>query len=286
MRLLGTCALLLALASACGGNGDAGPSQTEYERELQALPDLFAGEECEVPDPVEALEARLAAHREQVEALEAIEPPDEVADAHANLISAHRAYAESLAGTVEQVRALPDPREAETRDEQAGAIAEGLALASRDEPDVPELAEAQRAFAEAGYTLAPPALEPDEYEERTNEVVAEISPIALADADTMAALQAEAEAVGLELIGATERLEELVPPPPVAEAHEHLVLGICSRGQELVTFARFGGVDPDAPADTDGLRAVIATLDPFFEEAEGDYRDRGFDVAVPTVETG
>jgi hypothetical protein len=31
---------------------------------------------------------------------------------------------------------------------------------------------------------------------------------------------------------------------------------------------------------------IIATLDPFFEEAAGDYRDRGYDVAVPEVEAG
>ena len=33
----------------------------------------------------------------------------------------------------------------------------------------------------------------------------------------------------------------------------------------------------------DALREVIATLDPFFEEAEGDFRDRGYDVTVPEV---
>ena len=286
MRLLGLATLVLALAAACGGNGDGGASQVDYERQLQALPDLFAGDECAVPDPVEALEARQAALAEQIQALEALEPPEEVAEAHAALLAAHRAQADALDGALEQVRALPDPGEAETRDAQAQAVAEGFGAAERAAPDPAALAAAQRSFGEAGYTLAPPELEPEEYEARANEIVAEISPIALADAATMAELQAAAERVGLELVAAAGRLEELVPPAVVGEAHEHLALGVCTRGQELLLFARFGGIDPDEPAETDALREVIATLDPFFEEAAGDYRDRGYDVAVPEVETG
>lgn len=286
MRLLGLATLVLALAAACGGNGGAGASQEEYERQLQALPDLFSADGCEVPDPVEALEARRAAFAEQAGALEAVEPPEEVAEAHAKLLAAHRAQAEALDGALEQVRALPDPSEAGTRDAQARAIAEGFAVAESAAPDLAGLAEAQRAFGEAGYTLARPELEPEEYEARTNAIVADISPIVLADAATMGELQAEAERVGRELVETTGRFEEVVPPSPVAEAHEHLVLGICTRGQELLLFAGFGGVEPDEPAETDALRDVIATLDPFFEEAEGDYRGRGYDVAVPEVATG
>lgn len=286
MRLLGLATIVLALAAACGGDGGGGLSQQEYEGRLQALPDLFAGDPCEVPDPVEALEARQGAFAEQVEALEAIEPPEDVAEAHAALLSAHRAHEEALGTALESVRALPDPADARTRDAQSHAIAQGFLVAERLEPDPAGLVEAYRAFDEAGYSLAPPALEQEAYEERANELVAEISPIALADAETIGELQAEAERVGLALLEATGRLEDVVPPPAVAEAHEHLVIGICTRAQELVTFARFGGVEPDEPADTGVLRQVIATLDPFFEEAAGDYRDRGYDVAVPEVEAG
>ena len=284
MRLLGLLAILLALAAAaCGGGGD-GLSQEEYEREIGALPNLFEDVRCEVPEPVEALEARRAAFVEQVAALEAIEPPEEVADAHASLLAAHRAQEEALGTALEEVRALPDPREAETRDAQAHAIAQGFLLAEQAAPEPAELADAYRGFAEAGYRVEPPALEQDVYEERANELVAGISPITLGDAATMGELQAEAERVGLELLAQAARLDELVPARPVAEAHEHLVLGICTRAQELVTFGRFGGVDPDDPAETGALREVIATLDPFFEEAAGDFRDRGYDVAVPEVD--
>ncbi len=283
MRLLGLATLVLALATACGGNGDGGSSHADYERQLQALPDLFSGEGCEVPDPVEALEARQAAFAEQVAALEAIEPPGEVAEAHAGILAAHRAYAAALDGALEEARALPDPSEAATRDAQAQAVAEGLEVAERAAPDLAGLAEAQRALGEAGYRLAPPELEPEEYEARTNELVEEISPIALADAATTAELQVEAERVGLELVAVAGRLEAIVPPRPVTEAHEHLAIGVCTRGQELLLFARFGGVEPDEPAETDALREVIATLDPFFEEAAGDFRDRGYDVVVPEV---
>ena len=284
MRLPGLLAILLALAAAaCGGGGD-GLSQEEYEREIGALPNLFEDVRCEVPEPVEALEARRAALAEQVAALEAIEPPEEVADAHASLLAAHRAQEEALGTALEEVRALPDPREAETRDAQAHAIAQGFLLAEQAAPEPAELADAYRGFAEAGYRVEPPALEQDVYEERANELVAEISPITIGDAASMGELQAEAERVGLELLAQAARLDELVPARPVAEAHEHLVLGICTRAQELVTFGRFGGVDPDDPAETDALREVIATLDPFFEEAAGDFRDRGYDVAVPEVD--
>ena len=284
MRLLGLLVIVLALAAAaCGGDRD-GLSQEEYEREIGALPNLFEDVRCEVPEPVEALEARRAAFAEQVAALEAIEPPEEVADAHASFLAAHRAQEEALGTALEEVRALPDPREAKTRDAQAHAIAQGFLAAEQAAPEPAELADASRGFAEAGYRVEPPALEQDVYEERANELVAEISPITIGDAATMGELQAGAERVGLELLAQAARLDELVPARPVAEAHEHLVLGICTRAQELVTFGRFGGVDPDDPAETGALREVIATLDPFFEEAAGDFRDRGYDVAVPEVD--
>lgn len=283
MRLLGLVAIALALAaSACGGDGD-GLSQEEYEREIGTLPNLFDDVRCEVPDPLEALEARRAAFAEQVAALEGIEPPEEVADAHASLLAAHQAQEAALGTALEDVRSLPDPREAETRDAQGHAIAQGFLLAEQAAPEPPDLADAYRRFAEAGYRVVPPALGQDAYEERANELVAEISPITIGDVATMGELQREAERVGLELLAQAERLDELVPARPVAEAHEHLVLGICTRAQELVTFGRFGGVDPGDPAETDALREVIATLDPFFEEAAGDFRDRGYDVTVPEV---
>jgi len=283
MRRLGVLAIVLAFtAAACGGDG-GGLSQEEYEREVGALPNLFEDVRCEVPEPVEALEARRAAFAARVAALEAIEPPEEVADAHASFLAAHRAQEAALGTALEQVRALPDPRAADTREAQAEAIAQGLLVAEQVAPEPPELADAYRSFAEAGYRVEPSALEQDAYEERANELVAEISPITIGDAATMGELQAEAERVGRELLAQAERLDELVPAPPVAEAHEHLVLGICTRAQELVTFGRFGGVDPDDPAETAGLREVIATLDPFFEEAAGDFRDRGYDVDVPEV---
>ena len=103
-------------------------------------------------------------------------------------------------------------------------------------------------------------------------VLVAVDPAHLAEpADVAHALDVEPVAAAqLQLEPAEARVDELVAARPVAEAHEHLVLGICTRGQELVTFGRFGGVDPDDPAETDALREVIATLDPFFEEAAGD----------------
>jgi hypothetical protein len=280
---LATIALALAAAS-CGGYGDGGMSQAEYERRLQGLSGLFGGDACEVPDPEEAVEARLVAVVERLETLAEIDPPEEVVGAHVKLLVALAPQVEALGVALDRVGELPDPAVAETRDAQAHAVAAGFEAADRAAPDPPELAEARQAFAEAGYEVEPPPLEPDAYEARTNELVARLSPIAIAGAATTGELQAEAERVGLELLDRARELEEIVPPPPVAEAHEHLVLGVCARAQELVLFGRFGGVDPNEPAPTDTLRQVIATLDPFFEEAAGDYADRGYDVTVPEVE--
>lgn len=284
MRQLGFATIVLALAAACGGSGDAGSSKEAYERALQGLPGLFGGDACEVPDAERALEARLTAVVALLETLGEIDPPEEVVGAHVTLIEALALQVEALGIAFGRVGELPDPAAAETREAQAHAVAEGFEAAERAAPDPPGLAEARQAFAEAGYDVDPPPLEPDEYEARTNELVAELSPIAIPDAQTTGELQAEAERVGLELIERARELEEIAPPRPVAEAHEHLVLGVCSRGQELVLFGSFGGVDPDEPAETDELRTVIATLDPFFEEAAGDFRDRGYDVAVPEVD--
>jgi hypothetical protein len=286
MRLLGLVMMLLAVAAAsCGGDG-AKLSKQEYEQRLQALPRLFVDPECEVPDGVSLLRAREAVHREIVAALEALEPPGEVADAHGKLVSAHRKLADPIDGTIESVRELPDPGEAPSREEQADRLGAQYALAARERPDVPELAEAQRELGDAGYTVEAAPFDPERYTERANELLAPVTPITLRDVGTVGELQTEAEEVGTALVDAAQQLAELVPPRPVAEAHEHLVLGLCTRGQELVSFARFRTLDPDEPADVASARMIIATLDPFFEEAAGDYRDRGYDVAVPEVEAG
>lgn len=111
LSLLPVAALLVFALAGCGGGGDSGQlSKSEYESQVGAIAVGLTeaiqtiGAQSTVKGTVTALQQAESTFAKAAEEMDAITPPDDIADEHAALASAVRAFGEELHPIVGRVQ--------------------------------------------------------------------------------------------------------------------------------------------------------------------------------------
>lgn len=117
LGILAAALALLLLAAGCGGGGGERLSKADYEAKIIAVGKdvgerLGPALEGTEKNSKESLEKGTEAIRELADELEKVNPPEEIADAHEDLVGGLRQLADDLIELVDKLEKTKDPTEA------------------------------------------------------------------------------------------------------------------------------------------------------------------------------